>query len=316
MRSDYRIGVAIIAVSSLLWGTTGTAATFAPGVGPLAVGAAAFSIGGVLQAVFASRGLALATGALRTNWRMVLTGAGAVLIYPLAFYTSMHLAGVASGTVVSLASAPVAAGLLERLTGGRPLARRWMLAAGLGAVGAMLLCVSPTGASVSSMTSTLLGVGLGLVAGLTYATYSWAAHALMQAGVGRAASMGAVFGLGGLLLVPILLVTGAPLLASSRAVLVIAYVALVSVFLGYLLFGFGLMRVTAATATTVTMLEPAVAAVLAVVVVGERLSTLGWTGLGLVAAVLVILSTATAKPSDMPEDHAVRLTIADRTAAR
>jgi drug/metabolite transporter, DME family len=70
--------------------------------------------------------------------------------------------------------------------------------------------------------------------------------------------------------------------------------ALVPMFLGYLLFGFGLTRVPSSTATTVTLTEPAVATVLAVLIVGERLTAVGWTGLAIFAAVLVILALAPA----------------------
>jgi DME family drug/metabolite transporter len=68
--------------------------------------------------------------------------------------------------------------------------------------------------------------------------------------------------------------------------------ALIPMFLGYVLFGIGLARVTASTATTITIAEPAVATVLAVLVVGERLTTLGWAGLGMIALVLVLLAVA------------------------
>ncbi|MEZ5085019.1 MAG: DMT family transporter [Tessaracoccus sp.] len=115
---------------------------------------------------------------------------------------------------------------------------------------------------------------------------------LMAAGIGRAASMGAVFGWGGLMLMPVLFATGAPIVASSEGILVAGYMAMVPMFLGYLLFGFGLARVPASTATTITLTEPAVAALLAVLIVGERLSPLGWLGLGLVAVVLLILAVA------------------------
>ena len=60
----------------------------------------------------------------------------AVAVYPLAFYTSIHWAGVAIGSVVSLASAPLASGLLERIVEYRRLSRWWMLAAALGGTGA------------------------------------------------------------------------------------------------------------------------------------------------------------------------------------
>ena len=73
-----------------------------------------------------------------------------------------------------------------------------------------------------------------------------------MAGVSRAAAMGAVFGGGGALLVPVLVATGAPLLASPQALAVAGYMALVPMFVGYVLFGHGLARVRASTATTLT----------------------------------------------------------------
>jgi DME family drug/metabolite transporter len=179
-----------------------------------------------------------------------------------------------------------------------------MLAAGLGVTGSTLLCLSKMTHDPGDAGSTLAGIGLGLVAGATYATYSWCAQRLMNRGISRAASMGAVFGAGGILLVPVLLLTGAPLIASSQAFAVAAYMALIPMFLGYLLFGYGLARVTASTATTITLSEPAIAAILAVAVVGERLSTVGWTGLGIVAVALAVLAIA-------PTNTAIALPKAD-----
>ncbi|MEU7283465.1 hypothetical protein AB0A69_32520 [Streptomyces sp. NPDC045431] len=63
-------------------------------------------------------------------------------VYPLAFYSSMRLAGVAIGTVVSIGTAPLASALVERAVDGRRLTRRWMLAAALGLLGTVLLCVA------------------------------------------------------------------------------------------------------------------------------------------------------------------------------
>lgn len=293
-------GVTAILFASFLWGTTGTAATFGADAGPLAIGAAALGVGGLLQAAIAIRSLARARQALRLHAGLVAAGAVAVAVYPLAFYSAMHLGGVAIGTVVSLASAPLASGILERVIERRPLSRAWMLAAFLGALGSVLLCLSRAGEPESSTAATAAGVGLGLLAGATYALYSWVVHRLMQREVGRAASMGAVFGAGGALLVPVLLVTGAPLVASVQSFTVAAYMALVPMFLGYYLFGIGLARVRPSTATTLTLTEPAVAALLAVLVVGERLGTTGWVGMAILTAALVVLAFAPANAADGP----------------
>ncbi len=211
--------------------------------------------------------------------------------------------------MVSLASAPLASGVLERVVDHRPLGRRWVVAAAIGVAGSTVLCLSgagaahgatdaagladaagtPAAAGATNPAATVLGVLLGLVAGATYAVYSWAAHRLMAAGAGRAASMGAVFGTGGVLLLPVLLLTGGPFVTSPSDAAVGLSIALVPMFLGYLLFGVGLASVRPSTATTITLLEPAVATVLAVLVVGERLGPAGWAGLALLGIALVLL---------------------------
>lgn len=290
-------GALAVLAAAVLWGTTGTTAALAPEVGPLAVGAAAMGVGGLLQAATARRQVVRHRATLRDRRALVLLGAAAVAVYPLAFYSSMRLAGVAVGTVVSLGSAPLASALVERLVDGHRLSRRWLLGAGVGVAGMVLLCVAQAvggghaaAGAASTPAAAVLGVLLGLVAGATYALYSWVAHRLMLAGVPSRAAMGAVFGAGGLLLLPVLVVTGAPLLASWGNAAVGAYMALVPMFTGYVLFGWGLARVTVSTATTLTLLEPAVAAVLAVLVVGERLPAAGWVGVGLVVACLAVLT--------------------------
>lgn len=287
-------GIFAVLAAACLWGTTGTAATFAPTVGPLAMGAAALGIGGILQAAIAAPSLRREHPALSSHRGTVIAGAAAVMIYPLAFYSSMHLAGVAVGTVVSLGSAPIASGLLERVVERRRLSGWWMLAAALGIAGSAILCAAKMHDGPNKTLPTIAGVVLGLVAGATYAMYSWSAHRLMNRGVRRAAAMGAVFGLGGIALMPVLLLTGAPLIASTQAMMVGIYMALIPMFLGYLLFGYGLARVTPSAATTLTLAEPAIAAILAVVIVGERLPVIGWAGLAGICASLLVLSLAPA----------------------
>jgi len=292
-------GLLAILVTAVLWGTTGTAATFAPLAGPLAIGAAAMGIGGILQSLIALRAMHRSRSLLLRNRGLIVLGAVSVAVYPLAFYTSMRLGGVAVGTVVSLASAPLASAVLERTIDGTPLTRRWMLAAALAVGGSVVLCLSRVSAPSGTGAATVWSVVLGLVAGVTYALYSWVVHRMMQRNVGRGASMGAVFGLGGVLLIPVLLATGGPLLSSTQSLAVAAYMALVPMFLGYFLFGIGLARVRPSTATTLTLIEPAVAAVLAIVVVGERMGVAGWVGLALIGVGLVLLTVRRGEPNQL-----------------
>lgn len=203
-------GMAGVLIAAVLWGTTGTAATYAPGLSPLAVGAVAMGIGGLLQGLIAAATIIRQRVLIIRNWHFLLTGAVAVAVYPLAFYASMHNAGVTVGTVISIGSAPILSALIECQLDGLRLTRQWMCGAGVGVTGMVLLCLAESSGNSTANDHAMAGIFLGLLAGFTYAFYSCSARRLMQAGVASRAAMGVIFGAGGILLMPVLLMTGAP----------------------------------------------------------------------------------------------------------
>lgn len=293
-RKDRSWGVAFVLIASVLWGTTGTAATFASDVSPLAIGAAAMGLGGLLQMLIALKKIGGDWAKLKAHCSYVIIGAAAVAVYPLAFYTSMHLAGVTIGTVITIGSAPLLSAVIERVFDNKRLTGRWATGAALGLLGTIMLCIAKAHGQAEPSADTsairgLFGVLLGLVAGATYALYSWTAHRLITNDISSGAAMGTTFGLGGLMLIPVLIVTGAPLIQSWTNATVGVYMILVPMGLGYILFGQGLARVAASTATTLSLIEPVVAALLAAVVVGEQLSPLGWAGTALIVSCLYVL---------------------------
>lgn len=295
---DQGLGILAVLFAALVWGTTGTAATFAPEVGAAAIGAAAMGLGGLLQALRAGRGILRARHDLARNRVLLILGGVAVAVYPLAFYASMRLAGVTIGTVVTIGSAPLLSALIERIFDRTRLSPRWLAGALTGVAGILLLCLAEGGAEVGvtevgapdTGDAVIAGIGLGLVGGFTYALYSWTARGLMLRGLRSSVAMGATFGIGGLLLMPVLAMTGAPFLTSWGNAAVGIYMALVPMFLGYVCFGLGLARIPASLATTISLIEPVVAAILAILVVGERLPPAGWAGVGLVIACLAIVT--------------------------
>ncbi|WP_288421658.1 EamA family transporter [uncultured Acinetobacter sp.] len=289
--SSYRGTIAIL-VASVLWGTTGTAAAFAPTLGPLAIGAAAMGGGGLLQALVASRAIRENRQFIRENLLILLLGIVAVGIYPLAFYSSMHYAGITIGTVVSIGSAPLIAAILERFFDRKALSTIWFLSFVCGVLGVTMLSMGESHAVLDSTNqwNKYFGIFLGLVAATTYSLYSWAAKKLIDRGVASKAAMGMIMGGGAVILLPTLLVTGEGLLQSSTNLLVAGYMMLIPMFLGYLLFGFGLKTVNASKATTLTLFEPLVAAIFAIVLVGEHVSWLGWIGMFLIFICILILS--------------------------
>jgi DME family drug/metabolite transporter len=294
-------GIVALVLACLLWGTTGTTATFLPDdVSPLAVGAATMGIGGMLLLVTAPR---LSGGVLRdpVGRRWAAIGAIGVVVYPLAFYTGMDLVGVAVGNVVALGSGPVFAALIEWVVERDRLSARWLVSTALAVLGITLLAFGRhEGGAASSPAGAALGVGVGLLAGLAYALYTYASSRAIRAGHPSRGVMGGMFGLGAVPLLAVLAVVGAPLMQSWTSVALSAYLVLGPMFIAYLLFGIGLRSVRSSTATTITLLEPVFATVLAVLVVGERLTPIGWVGFGLVLVGLAVLVTARRSTRSIP----------------
>jgi DME family drug/metabolite transporter len=281
-----------LVIASLLWGTTGTAASFfGAEVTPIAIGAATMTVGGILLFTVAAR-VSLAALRDRAALRWVLLGAVGVVVYPLAFYTAMDLAGVAIGNVLALGSGPVFAAAFEWLVERQKLSRRGAISTVIAIVGVILLGMFGHGDDGTSGGNVPLGVVLGLVAGCAYALYTYSSTRVIRLGHSGRAAMGATFGLGSIGLLPVLLVTGAPLLASPSHIAIASYLAVGPMFIAYIFFGIGLGSLRSSTVTTVTLLEPVVATLLAVLVVGERLTVPGWFAIGLILAAVTALATA------------------------
>jgi drug/metabolite transporter, DME family len=284
-------GAIAILLAAAAWGSTGTAAHFAPGgTSPVSVGAARILIGGSLLFALAVsdrgqrgelRGLLSAPGPARAALAAAAVSVGG---YQLAFFSAVHLTGVAVGTMVAIGSAPVLTGLISRLTGGHRLTRRWLAATAVAIAGCGLLSTAGRAAGVN-----LLGVVLALAAGLCYAVYAVTAARLISAGTGERAVMGTLFGAGAVLLVPVLAATSPGWLLTTRGAAVAVYLGVVTTAVAYLLYGRGLRTVPAPVAVTLGLAEPVVAALLALVVLGEQLTAQAAAGVALVGVAVAVL---------------------------
>ena len=283
-------GVFAIIIASFLWGTTGTAASFSPDVSSLAIGAFSMGVGGVLLVFTARSKLFIDYKLMLKQPKELFLGAFSVAIYPLVFYSSMRLSGVAIGTVVSIATAPFFAAILERIINKKHMTKQWILSFIIGAIGIVLLTLGKDQSNHAAYSAhqQVFGILLGCIAGLTYAGYSWAARRLIESGVHSQSSMSGLFGCAALLLLPSLWFTGDNLFSSSVNTSVSLYMAVIPMFLGYLLFGFGLNFIHASKATLITLIEPLVATVLSVFIIGEKFKVIGWVGVALVSLCLLM----------------------------
>lgn len=287
-----------VLLAAVLWGTTGTVSTMAPhDAPPAAVGSAGLALGGALLFLTSRRDRAGGTFRSRERWLLALGGL-AVAGYPLTFYPAVASGGVVVATVIAIGSAPAFAGLLGWCTGqGRP-SRRWAGATLAATAGCVLLVAGPALAGHGSHApmagshagSAVAGIGLAAAAGLSYAVYALIGGRLIARGHSSGQVMGRMFGVGSLLVLPGLASGGAHWLATVRGAAVALHLAVFTTFVAYRLFGRGLRGTSAQVATTLTLAEPAVATVLGVALLGERLPAVSWAGMAVLAAGLAVLT--------------------------
>lgn len=297
--------LAVIA-AAVLFGTTGTAQALGPeGTTPLSVGVMRLVVGGTALAAI---GLALARRrthgpAARANpaltrralGLMAVTGVCLAAYQPL-FFLGTERNGVAVATVMALGSAPVLAGLLEWGLTRRVPGRIWMLATLLATIGVILLAFGG-GAGTAGGTDPIGIVG-SVGAGASFAVFANAQRRLMDDGWDPftvAGAMGAGSAIVGALALPFVDLAW---VAEPTGLTMALWLGLATIAVAYTLFTWGLERLTAATAATLTLAEPLTAGILGVAVLGERLSLLAVAGLLVLASGLVILALGSRKPRD------------------
>jgi DME family drug/metabolite transporter len=278
-------GSVLIAVATILWGTTGTAQELAPdGATPLTVGSLRLQI-----AALALLLIAAATGELRRIAGMrrpaTLLAAAGVAAYQPFFFLAIDRTGVVLGTVVAIGSAPVFAGLLAWAYDRTPPSRVWAGATAVGIAGITLLISA--GAEVGISAS---GVGFALIAGASYSTYVIAARQFSRDGqvIGPTAI---ILTIAAVLLLPLLGTADLGWVGTDPGAAAVLHLGIMATALAYLLFAAGLRGTRSTTATTLTLGEPLTATILGIVVVGERPPLLGWVGFALVLAALAAVAT-------------------------
>lgn len=267
-----KIAPFLIVMAAVLWGTTGTAQTFAPEAAhPVAVGAARLAVGGLflLALVFMSGGLSL------KNWPMkatVLAALSMALFQPL-FFTAVTVTGVAIGTVVAIGSAPIISGLLEWVFLQRRPSRIWWGSTFLSITGCLMLFLNKESVVVDPA-----GVLMALGAGLSFAVYAIVSRDL----VGKYPSLSivaVVFTLSAIFLAPFMLVLDMSWVADVKGWGIVLYLGVMTTGVAYFLFGKGLTYVSSSTAVTLALAEPLTAALFGVFLLGEQLNATSWIGM-------------------------------------
>ncbi|MFF8592072.1 DMT family transporter [Streptomyces sp. NPDC015220] len=278
-------GVAPVLTAAFLWGTVGPAQLLAESsASPVAIGGCRMLLGGFVLGLFTARRAGfLSLWQRPARWWMLVS----VLVtaaFQACFLEAVDRSGAALATAVTFGTVPVVSGVCGRVLAGERLSGVWVCGTACAVGGIALLLVPADGGPTGSA-----GVLLGMVAGASFGVYIAATRQLAQRGADTsAAAPTSVFGAGILVLPWVLAHPGG--LAEPRTLVLVGWLALGTTALGYLLFTWGVTRISGATVGTLSLAEPLVATVLGVLLLGERLGAPAVSGAVLLLGGLVLVS--------------------------
>jgi DME family drug/metabolite transporter len=283
-------GACMVIAAAALWGTTGTAQSFAPlNTSPYWIGTLRMLTATLFFAAFIGwrrhRGEHIALSMAPPTWRWVLLAGLCMAGYNLSFFAGVKATGVAIGTAIAVGSGPAWAGLLQAVVYRKPPAPVWwagtLLAIGGG--GLMVMPVSGAGLRVD-----LTGLALCLASGLCYAIYTLVSQRLVRQSPPATVTLW-VFAVASVIAMPTALWISGPFSTTSSGWALVAYLGLVSTGIAYLLFTHALRHISGASGVTLALAEPVTAFGLAIFVVHERPAPSAFAGLAMVLAGLLIV---------------------------
>jgi DME family drug/metabolite transporter len=273
-----------LVLAGVLWGTGGLFGSLLAdrtGLSALAVAGYRLAAGGALlliPLVLSGRPMPRTAAARR---RIVAIG-GLAALFQASYFTAVSLTSVSLATLVTIGSAPVIVLLVDR-AGGRSM----VATVGLAVLGVGLLVGLP--ADGLDPATALLGSAFAVAAGAGFAALTLLG-ARPVPGLDAVHTTGPAFLLGGLALLAVAAVVGPGVGFTPEPValgLLLAFAVLPTA-AAYGFFFRGLASSSAAVGAVTALLEPLTAAVLAAVVLGERLGPVGTVGAALIGAAVLL----------------------------
>lgn len=305
-----------VVAAAVLFGTAGTVRELGPdGTTPLGVGATRIVIGTTVLwlAVWWARragSIPAISEPIRTSRWLILIGGFGVATYTPAFFEAVERTGVAVGTIVGVGSGPFFAGALEWAWRGVRPSRWWTIGTIITVAGGAVLVLAESASDSSSEPIEAAGITFALAAGFGYALYSVTSKVVMERGVAPVLTLASTFLVGSVAVAA--LAVGEPFgWITTRAGIVMALqLGVLATGIAYILYGYGLQRLTSATTVTLVLAEPLTATLLAVLVLDESIAPVAWIGIvGLLAGLLLVGRTAHVSfepvPTDMPDQSGI-----------
>lgn len=310
VRSDASTGLTLVMVAAGLWATVGVAVQMTPGASDLPdtlIASLRTGIAGpTLVVLWALTGTARLSQMRALAWRPLVRFALASAVFQICLFRSFAQLGVTVAVFLTVCLPPVLAWMWSTMHGGAALSRQSALALALAIAGmALIVVVDPDtdGARIN-----LAGLVNGLIAAIAFVAMSLAA-AEMSRRSRPILVAGAGLSLSSILLLALALLAGGgyrlPPLAdvgAFRLGLLVIYLGLLPTALAYLCYCSGMAKCrTPVVGLVASMIEPLLAAGLASLFLGERISPSTAVGCALLMGAMVLLWRSERQPNVLPE---------------
>ncbi|MGE0074317.1 MAG: DMT family transporter [Sphaerochaetaceae bacterium] len=284
------IGASQVLLAGVFWGTYGTFASFLPdSISPLAVGAIKLAIGAVGLAVIlmvSHRGRIISKGT-RFPIPTLLSCAVALAIAQTSIYMGVRNAGVTIATMIFIGTPPLFSGLFAQFVRKERQSLSWLVSSIIIALGCF--CMAISGDTTADGNRLLIGSLFAATAGATW-TFVGTNLRSMQKHATPLESSFVVMGAASLVLMPIVAFQKLAWIAEPGVFSLALAMGFVSTAIPYWLFTTGARRIPASHAFLYGLTEPITASFLGLVVLGERLASIGVVGYVLVIIGLVLFS--------------------------
>lgn len=271
-------GIVLVITAAILWGTTGTAQSFAPlTLSSYWVGAARLLVAGcffVFWLLLVERRSLGGSQIRALPWTFIVLAALSMVVYNLAFFAGVRATSVAIGTALTIGSGPLWAGVLQLSFTRQLPAKSWWIAVSTAIAGLLIAALSAR----ATVSLTMPGISLCLLSGLAYAVYALVTKRLVSS-ASATVTTAAVFALAAMLATPVAFaLAGLPSIHLSDLP-VMLWLGIVATSIAYFLFSLGLRSVSGPTGVALALAEPIAAVCFAVAIVGERPGMISVSGM-------------------------------------
>ncbi len=288
--NQYASGTTQVLFAGVLWGTSGTIASFFPQTAsPLGIGALKLVVGGLCLIIIlgiTSKGIWFASSS-RIYPKHVLIAAFGIAVTQVMIFLGVQLAGVTIATMVFIGSSPLFTGIFSWIWHKETQKRSWLISSCIVITGCLFMATS--GDSEIQGIQIMKGSTSALLAGASWALVGTIIKEMQKSASSLEVSV-LVLSSGAILLFPIAAIQGFSWITEPHVSELAFALGGLSAALPYLLFNMGMRHIPVPHAFLYGLTEPLTASMLGILLLGERLSLLGIVGYCLVIGGLLLFS--------------------------